>query len=386
LSAAVADPVRARQAPPALRPPPRNPRFPALDGVRGTSAIFILLYHVGVGSQYNVRGALGQLTARLNVGLALFFALSGFLLYRPYVRARLKGSKPPSAVRFWERRALRIVPGYWAALALMITIPGLVTLNSGLEQVRSSEFPIFFGFAQVYHASTAGTGGLGQAWTLCVEASFYLLLPAFAALSARIADSATEAILIVGLGALSVFERSQAHAHGNFGIPVTIAGNFAWLGAGMLLALWSAELQARNYRRRIPVLPCWLAAAGIYVLISVALPRSPTGPYTTDSYLAEHLGYLAVAVFILLPLCMGEPSGRLARVAASRPARWLGLISYGVYLWHIVPIAFAVRHWYPQTAGHEHFLGLMAFALPSALVLGTASYLLIERSALRRKP
>src|SRR5947209_17182952 len=118
--------------PPALAPPPGNPRFPLFDGLRAVAALSVLVYHAGYFSRANEGdGGLSPYLARLNVGVAIFFVISGFLLYRPLLAARM-GVGPPVRLRdYARRRFLRIVPAYWVALSLLAVYPGLPGVCGG---------------------------------------------------------------------------------------------------------------------------------------------------------------------------------------------------------------------------------------------------------------
>ena len=105
-------------ASPALAPPPGNPRFPLLDAMRAIAALAIVAYHVAFFSRANEHGGTGALLSRLNVGVTIFFVISGFVLYRPMVRARWEGSRR-GAGGYARRRLLRIVPAYWLALTVL---------------------------------------------------------------------------------------------------------------------------------------------------------------------------------------------------------------------------------------------------------------------------
>ena len=113
------------QAPDVVKPPPGNPRFPLFDSLRGLAALAIVLTHVGLGSGANYNAAYGVLLARLDIGVTLFFVLSGFLLYRPFVAARLENRPAPRLRDYARRRVLRIVPAYWLALTVLAIWPGL---------------------------------------------------------------------------------------------------------------------------------------------------------------------------------------------------------------------------------------------------------------------
>ena len=105
--------------PEALSPPPGNPRFPLFDGLRAIAATLIVLHHAVFASGYSNTGALGRWTFNFALGVPIFFAISGFLLYRPFVAGQMGGSGAPNTGRFYRRRVLRIVPAYWVALTIL---------------------------------------------------------------------------------------------------------------------------------------------------------------------------------------------------------------------------------------------------------------------------
>lgn len=110
---------------PAVAPPPGNPRFPLMDSMRAIAALSVLLTHVGFVSAATTSAAYGPYLARLGVGVTIFFLLSGFLLYRPFVSARLGERERPRIPDYARRRVLRIIPAYWLALTLLAIWPGL---------------------------------------------------------------------------------------------------------------------------------------------------------------------------------------------------------------------------------------------------------------------
>jgi len=161
---------------PNVAPPPGHPRFPLLDGVRALAALSIVLLHVGDATGFARTSRLGAFTARMDAGVALFFVLSGFLLYRPFVASRLEARPAPSAGRYLRRRLLRIVPAFWVAMLVMGALGWISVLNGDWWR--------YFGFLQNLSVETV-LGGIRPAWSLCVEMSFYLVLPLWALGAAR---------------------------------------------------------------------------------------------------------------------------------------------------------------------------------------------------------
>jgi hypothetical protein len=103
----------------------------ALDGLRAIAALLVLLFHTAAitGNLNNLSGATNWLLSRGEIAVPIFFALSGLLLYRPWVQATLEPRQTPSVHRYLRKRALRILPAYWvaASAALLLYSRGHVT-------------------------------------------------------------------------------------------------------------------------------------------------------------------------------------------------------------------------------------------------------------------
>ena len=153
----------------------RARHFPLMDSMRAIAAIMILVAHCSLWAGVYADGAneaTRQLVARMEACVAIFFIVSGFLLYRPFIASALTGEKVDNRAYAW-RRFLRIVPAYWVALTIIALVNGyhyVFTLDN---------FWRYYGFAQIYSVNTA-IGGITQAWTLCIEISFYAFLPIWA--------------------------------------------------------------------------------------------------------------------------------------------------------------------------------------------------------------
>ena len=255
-SARVGDRIEAAPSP-GLVPPPGNPRFPLFDGLRGIAVLTILVFHaseftgrVGLGVGGRAAEVLGS------VSPILFFLISGFLLYRPFVAARSGGRAGPRLGRYARRRILRIVPAYWVALTVLAIVPGIVGVFSG-------DWWRYYGYLQIYARRTDG-GGIPVAWTLCVEVSFYVLLPLLSGLVVRLARRGQRAfsfrtellpLALLALGAVLV-QLLAARRHISFLIATSIAGQAVWLCIGMALAVLSVGTEhdprlSRNGRRPV---------------------------------------------------------------------------------------------------------------------------------------
>lgn len=376
---------------PALTPPPGNPRFPLFDGLRAVAVMSVLVGHAAGVTAFNAENGLGVLTARLDVGVTIFFLLSGFLLYRPFVSARERGTPAVRWPVFYRRRLLRIVPAYWVALTVLSIWPGLP--GFGEDTWR------YYTFTQIYWIDSA-TQGIGPAWSLCIEMSFYLALPLLAAGIARLVAGRARGMRIeLGILALlalgSTILRSIVKAEGGIHvISTTLVTYFDWFAIGMALAVLSVAWQGREHEsraigllRRRAWVP-WAAAGAVYVVVATQfdLPRGFFAIYTDVGYQARHLGYALVALLLLLPAVFGAAGGGWPRRLLAHPlAMWLGLISYAIFLYQVPLTVWLREHqWWNPLPGLAFPMQVLATTILT-VAFAVASYHLVERPILRHK-
>lgn len=369
-----------------MRARPGKSTFPHLDGIRGLAALSILAYH-GLGGNYRAVTGWVEVGTALRSALPFFFFLSAFLLYRPYVAARLGDGPRPGLRAFWWRRFLRIVPAYWVALTL-------IALTVGLPGVFGPEGWRYYTFLYVYSHRTV-TGGLIPAWTLCVDMTFYLLLPFFALaldelwrrLSLRRAVNSELAILaVIWLASTAYWFAFVSGARtGLAGLEmreVNLAANLDWFTLGMALAVISAtdahrlSPLTRLLSRRHAVGVAWGAAAATFLIIARTY-------YTTDET-TRHLLALVLCALIFTPAALVPEQRGPQRFLAARAAAWLGVASYGIYLYH-GPVLNELRElgFRLGTAGPITYLSLVAVTLPVVVALSCASYYVLELPIMR---
>ncbi len=366
--------------------------FPTFDGYRAVAVVAVVVTHVSFVTGANLRSPLGQYFARLDVGVSIFFVISGFLLYRPFVVARLEERSAPRTGPYLWRRALRIYPAYWLALTVVV----IVGMGS-IPDLRS--FLLWYGLAQIYSPDHV-FGPILQSWTLATEISFYLFLPLYAAVLRFPAMSEErrariEIWVLVGLYAMSVAYRLVLLA-----IDTSLNGMYnTWLPAqldlfamGMGLALASAWLE--HHRRSPPRLltsawspaASWLCAGLSFWVVSTQLGL-PTGliEYTAAEQMARQFFYGLCAFFLLLPGVFGpQDQGLIRRLLSNRALQLVGLVSYGIYLWH--------EFWldeYVERSGLVPFTGgfvrVLLVVVAMSVLAATVSYLVVEKPALRLK-
>jgi peptidoglycan/LPS O-acetylase OafA/YrhL len=377
----------ASSASPALAPPPGNPRFPLFDGLRAVAALSVLVYHVGFYSRANEGGGgLSPYLARLNVGVAVFFVISGFLLYRPLLQGRVSG-RPVRIRDYARRRVLRIVPAYWVALTVLAIVVGLPDVFTG-------HWWIYYAFAQDYSIRTE-TLGIGPAWSLSAEAAFYVVLPFLslglaraAALRGRRVIWQLELGVLVTLTAASAAWRAYGHAHPSIP-PSTFAGTFGWFALGMALALVSVLAPRTRWAHRY-AWSGWIIAAIAYLVICRGLGLGGGFVFFQHVSATQDLAVYAlsgvVAVGLALPAVF-EParSSPIRRLLGAPLMAWLGLVSYGIYLYH-QPVANALNGGVRSgTDATITFVWLLAATAAISVAAAALSYYVVERPALRFK-
>jgi peptidoglycan/LPS O-acetylase OafA/YrhL len=400
-----------------LEQPVGTPRhFPCFDGLRAIAVTSVLLLHTAWVSGFTERNSLGVYTSRLEIGVSIFFLISGFLLYRPFALSHLTARRSPNTARFYVRRLLRIVPAYWLALTLLAYVFHLVTMGPGWQGVVTQYL-----FLQIYFP-TQIFFGITQAWSLCTEMSFYLVLPLYAwvvrrAGGARRSAPARLASELIGVGILFaasfVFRYWVLHrplitvSHGKFvalcAPNCSTRATFAtlmvdWLPAyldlfalGMLLAVlsvWYAEHRSEPrwlQHRLMPWVSWLLAAVSFWAVSHIVTDRNILYFVTPRVNLEKQTLYGIFAFLIIVPAVFGPQDRSLVRQFLRWwPVASVGVISYGIYLWHL-NLIFQFLDWTGWQRKQDPFwlLALAVFALSASVA--SASYFGLERPILRVK-
>lgn len=380
----------------------RAERFPFLDAMRAIAALSVLVYHASFfGALSGPDTGVTRYTRHLDVGVTIFFLISGFLLYRPFVQARFGDDRMPRVAAYGWRRFLRIVPPYWVALTL-------VTLWLSVPHVfNTSDAPVYYGFGQIYSA-THSIGGISQAWTLCVEVSFYVFLPLWALLLRRAGGGASrrraltiELAALAGLFVLSTAYQIWAVHHiapGDLRSPpylMPLPNFLDQFAVGMALAVLSVWYDASSppslvrFVQRWPIIPWACALVGLWVVSTrVGYGGSFAQRPSRSAFLEQHELYTLIALGMLLPAIVAlSPRGVVTRVLASRPLRFIGLVSYSFYLYHLAVVE-QLHRWFGKSVHGgfaAHFMVYLAGGLIGTTAIATLSYFFVERPALRLK-
>jgi peptidoglycan/LPS O-acetylase OafA/YrhL len=379
---------------------PMNTRahnYPLMDSMRGIAVIAVVATHT---SFFVALKGIQATQVRFGfISVTIFFVLSAFLLYGPFVHARLAGEAPPATGAYAWRRFLRVVPAYYVALTV-------IALALGFSYVFSAEgIPTYYGFAQVYRPDWV-LRGLPQAWTLCVEVVFYALLPLWAALMRRLrAVSAEQRVRqeLVACGVVLVVSFAYKLAitatgaiDGHYGRPLQL--NFlAFMddfAIGMALATLAvhykrkrAQPRALRLIDRFPSIAWGVGGAALAIgIVTLGLLgqvgdlRTNGAPFVIRHYLIE-----VIAIGLLVPAMFGDPArGVLRRLLRNRVLLYVGMVSYGIYLWHLAVLE-QLSRWGFESVGSRTSVVWFAAALPISVVLATVSYYAIERPFLSLK-
>jgi peptidoglycan/LPS O-acetylase OafA/YrhL len=339
-------------------------RLPQLDGVRGVAAMLVLLSHVLGRTEVSNGGWWWSPISRGGVGgVVLFFALSGFLLYLPWLRSHAENRPRPRLAHYALRRCLRIMPAYYVSV---IALAVLRVVFAGKEPLPAGDMVLHFVFLP-----TLGAPLQTVYWTLQTEEFFYWLLPWF-------------------------------HS-----IVVRFGGVKLWIGCAAVAAVWGVcgalLLPTASFALWLEQTPLFLPAFGLGIGTALLWHRDRTRPGARRLVWIGTLGYIAASPLmayiaeqsdqLLTPLTMlmMAPFASAIVLGAARGGapilehpimRFLGAISFSIYLWHFVVIRFVPV---PGVVA-ESFLLRAALTTAITIPVATLSYLFIERPFLRLRP
>ncbi len=359
-------------------------RHAALDGLRGIAALMVFAIHVWIYQLPNtvvLRRDSWEKTLLFEgrVAFVMFFVLSGYLLYRAFARAALGDGEPVNVRSYLARRAARIAPAYYVALAGTLALLWAAGDVPGRRLVDAAQLPLFFLFGQNYSPDTLLKLNAAT-WTLAVEVVFYLMLPVIGWLGLRWcrASVGRQVALLGGLAVAGLGWNAVDYAAGWGPVASHTAPSFLpYFACGMLVALLVEQRRARGAARLGPRTSAALVAGAGGVLV---LNGWWHATYPHDSVLMEVLADSGAALAfgaVIASLVLGTGTG--ARWMGVRPLAWMGEITYGFYLWHI-PLLVAARGLGILPSGIV--LGLAV--LPVAIACGAASWYGLERPIMRR--
>lgn len=369
-------------------------RFVAGDPLRAIAAFGVLFGHtfafaLSVSGHSDLVGqvvpGIGWLKWPVAAGpelVFLFFALSGYLIGRPFIRAFVEGTEFPSPTRYLKHRFLRIVPAYWVVLTIALFWIALPSKPLG------AVVEAYFFLLDWYQSPIEGA--LAQAWTLRIEMRFYLALPIVAAGCIWVARAAGPRLgrtarcwIVIGL----------ALAWGVGAVVITGGENPFTNGAGVLQAAFAfapglvfAGIELLPFRAESVRRPIVAYTAGAAVVVAGSLWLYPWVEFLNTDIMKFRFREMLLLSMILGGLLIWQWSGRRTWVVLDNPVmRWFGSRSYGIYLLHLLVLAKLSE---PLAQGDGYKRTFVVLLPATLLVTGLAAELLhrlVERPALSLK-
>jgi peptidoglycan/LPS O-acetylase OafA/YrhL len=377
-------------------PAPQASRIEALDGYRAVAAIGVLISHTA-GEVWFIRSdepGAHVMDNLGNFGVAVFFVLSGFLIFRPFVAASLDGKRLPATAPYLIRRGLRVFPAYWVALAAW------ALWAPAVDRAAGSTVGMLL-LTDPYSSDYVWLTGLYVSWTLTIEVAFYVFVPLYAWCLHRVArryELPVRRLRVhlggIGLMYVSAFVyRSLTTDHWDgppigavawlpgyldwFAFGMLMATLVSWGRAGHLLPAWLTGLAQRT-------IACWTLAAAAYFVIVVL--KGDELLFTRVENAAQmsfrHFFQGVAAFFFVVPAVFGRTHQRGVDWFRTPSLLFLGTVSFGIYLWHPV-----VMLWFDGlsdgSSPRVRFAALTVVVLAVTIPIAAASYWLLERPMMR---
>ena len=326
--------------------------FSGLDGLRALSVIAVIWQHTS--------GRPGPLiSAQGHFGVDMFFAISGVLITTLLLRERDRNGRI-SISAFYIRRTGRIFPLYYAVLAVYVVLVLATRADTPEGQYFLSKLPAFLTYTSNWFVDLdAGNSVIFYfAWSLATEEQFYLFWPPLL-MCLLLLRSDRKVHVLIALGAL-ILVNQLALASSSTAFLVTVLGSLALpILLGAILAVMLHDPTGFAILKG-PLGQRWSAPAlGAAILASLAVP-------TPEQLTQVLMALLAAAI------CMREDTW-LHPVLRWRPLAWVGIVSYGIYLMHML-VANAVR----LVIGEQFGLALFAVTTVLAIAVASVSYRVFE--------
>ena len=345
---------------------------PPLDGLRAVAVGAVIAFHFGA---TQMQGGF--------LGVDLFFVLSGYLITSLLV-VEWGRTGTIAFLAFWVRRARRLLPALVLVVVAIAVWAALASPTDRLGTIRTDGiWTLFYGAnwrfiisGQSYFDLFSEASPFRHMWSLAIEEQFYLVWPLVAFVTLRAARGRTWLLatvcgvgLLASLGAMLLLYDSADPSRAYYGTDSRAHG----LLIGALLALLLARHRGR---RQSSVGLQVLGAVGAVAVVGMFVASADT-----DSWLYPG-GFLAfeIAVAVVLAAVTVPSASPLSAVLSLRPVRWVGAISYGLYLWHW-PVTIAISEGRTRLGGWE----LAGIRLAATFALATASYYVLELPVRQRR-
>ena len=318
-------------------------RVDSLTGIRAVAALLVVLTHAAYTTGKYPQGYVGLVYSRMEIGVPIFFVLSGFLLFAPWVKAAASGGPPPSVRRYAWHRVRRIMPAYAVTVVAAYLLYHFRTAGPNPGHTWEGLFRNLT-LSQIYTDNYLYSylhQGLTQMWSLAVEVAFYVALPllAYLLLVLLCRRRWRPGLLLAGLAGLAMVSPAWLILVHNTdflpdGARLWLPVYLAWFVGGMVLAALQ-PLGVRAY-----ALACVPLAIVSYLIVSTPIAGEPTtSPAELREALFKTAFYAVIATLVVAPLALkGEETrhGLYVRLMGSRPMVFLGEISYEIFLIHLI--------------------------------------------------
>ena len=314
-------------------------RVASLTGIRAVAALLVMATHAAYATGNYTHGYIGLVYSRMEIGVPIFFVLSGFLLFGPWVKATATDGQPPSVRRYAWHRVRRIMPAYIVTVLIAYLVyhfrtagpnPGHTWMGLFRNLTLTQPYTDHYLYSYLHQ-------GLTQMWSLAVEVAFYVVLPllAYLLLVVLCRRRWRPGLLLIGLACLAALTPAWlivVHTTDFLpdGAKLWLPTYLAWFIGGMMLA----ALQAMGVRAY--ALACIPLAVVCYLIVSTPIAGAPTtSPAELQEALAKAGFYAVIATLAVAPLALAD-RGWYTRFLATRPMVFLGEISYEIFLIHLV--------------------------------------------------
>jgi peptidoglycan/LPS O-acetylase OafA/YrhL len=351
-------------------------RVASLTGIRAVAALLVMATHAAYTTGKYTHEYIGLMYSRMEIGVPIFFVLSGFLLFAPWVKANATDGPSPSLRRYTWHRVRRIMPAYIVTVLIAYAVyhfrtagpnPGHTWMGLLRNLTLTQPYTDNYLFSYLHQ-------GLTQMWSLAVEVAFYVVLPllAYLLLVVLCRRQWRPIRLMAGLlclAALTPIWIVIVHTTDFLpdGARLWLPTYLAWFIGGMMLA----ALQAMGVRAY--AMACLPVAVVCYLIVSTPIAGAPTtSPAGLGEALAKAGFYAVIAALAVAPLALSD-RGWYARFLASRPMVFLGEISYEIFLIHLITMELVmveVLRFHIYTGSMALlFMGTLIATVPAAWLL-----------------